>query len=200
MTIVVNRTIQILLIYLFIANLSASLFGPIFAVFITKSIAQASLRTVGFAISIYSITKLLVQIPLARFLDRRQGEKDEFYAMALGSLLGTAYMFGLVFTDQIWQLYALEIVSGIADASLMAAYYAVFSHHIDKRSQGFEWSLFSTIGLTISVACGGAIGGVLADRFGFQQIFLIAATINAMAVLLILLLRPYLERARRQYA
>lgn len=193
-----NRTVKILLVYLFTANMGASLFAPVFAVFITQTIVGATLATVGFSLAIYSFTKSVIQIPLAKFLDRTSGEMDEFYAMIIGSITGVLYMFGLVLTNQVWQLYMLAVLSGAADACLMAAYYAVFSHHIDKKSQGFEWSLLSVIGLSASVAIGGALGGLLADQVGFQRLFLIAGMISLVATLLLILLYPHIKRSKRK--
>jgi MFS family permease len=193
-----NRTVQILLVYLFIANLGASLFAPIFAIFITESIAGATIATVGFAIAISSLVKSSVQIPLSRFFDRTKGEMDEFYAMGFGSLLGICYMTSLTFVHEIWQLYALAIVVGLADGCLMASYYSLFSHHVDKNAQGFEWSLLSVFGLTASMAIGGALGGLIAQEIGFYRLFLIAAMLNSIATLLIILLYPHMRRARRK--
>src|SRR3989344_1177948 len=141
--ITVNKAIQVMLFYLFFVVLSTALFGPIFAVFITDSITGATLRAVGFAIALYGIAKSVLQIPTARFLDRHKGERDDFYALMVGASVAVVYPLGLVFMSEIWHLYALEVLAGLGDASLMAAYYSLFARHVDKGSEGFEWSLFS---------------------------------------------------------
>ncbi|MEK7187847.1 MAG: MFS transporter [Patescibacteria group bacterium] len=193
-----NRTVQILLLYLFIANMGVSLFGPIFAVFITGSIAGATLATAGFAVALSSMTKSIIQIPLARYLDKTPGENDEFYTLIGGSMLGTIYIGSLIFVNYPWQLYGLALVSGVADACLMAAYYALFSHHVDRTAQGLEWSLLSVIGLTASFALGGALGGILAEQIGFRHLFYIAASLNGIATLLIILLYPRRKNLKKK--
>jgi MFS family permease len=193
---VINRTIQILLFYLFVVNASASLFAPIFAVFVTQAIVGATLATVGFTIATYAIVKSLVQIPVAHSLDHRRGEMDDFHTLIFGSFLGIVYMFTLIYINQPWQLYALSVVSGVSDGLLMAAYYSIFSHHVDRRSQAFEWSLLSVGGMTISVALGGAIGGVLAEHIGFPALFFIAGICNSIATIMLFSLYPYLKRKK----
>lgn len=193
----VNRVVQILLIFLFIVNVSDGLFTPLLAVFITGSIIGATLKTVGFAVALYAIVKSLIQIPLARRIDKRVGERDDFYAMMTGAVVSTAYTFGFIFISTQWHLYALSAIGGLGGAALMAAYYGIFARHVDKGSEGFEWSLFSVGGLTISLAIGGAIGGVFADAFGFRALFLTAGTLNVIATLLLLSLYPYLNKPRQ---
>ena len=74
----INKTIQILLLFLFIINTGASFYMPLIAVFITRHIIGATLATVGISVAVYSITKSLIQVPLAKRLDSQAGEKDDF--------------------------------------------------------------------------------------------------------------------------
>ena len=94
-------------------------------------------------------------------------------------------------------MYTLEVLTGIGDACTMAAYYAIFSHHIDRNSEGFEWSLLSVGGLTISTAVGGVIGGFVSQRFGFSTVFIGAGLLNIIGVLLLVLLYPYIKILRK---
>ena len=194
--ITVNRAIQILLVYLFFVVTAESLFAPLLAVFITERIAGATLRTVGFALALYAIAKSAVQVPLARALDNKKGERDDYYTLLAGAGLSVLYPLFLIFISKPWHLYVLEIMSGISAAALMAAYYALFARHIDKGSEGFEWSLFSVGGLTISSAIGAAIGGVMADIFGFTTLFITSGVINIIVFFILFSLYPLLDGAR----
>ena len=190
----VNRAIQILLSFLFIANISEGLFSPILAVFVTGSIMGATLKTVGFAVAIFALTKSIIQVPLARRMDKRIGEKDDFYIMLAGAVIMAVYTFGFLFIKLPLHLYLLSIVGGIGAACLMAAYYGIFARHVDKGSEGFEWSLFSVWGLAVSLAIGSAIGGIFADTFGFRALFLTAGSLSLLATILLLFLYPHLQR------
>lgn len=190
----VNKIIRILLLFLFIVNMSEGLFAPILAVFVTESFVGASLRTMGFAIAIYSIVKSLIQVPLARRIDKKVGEKDDFHVMMIGALIGVFYTFGFLLIKTSLQFYLLSALGGIGGAFLMAAYYGIFSRHVDKCSQGFEWSLFSVGGLTISTAIGAAVGGVYTDAFGFNVTFITAGILNTVAMLLLVSLYPFMNK------
>ena len=196
--ITVNKSIQIMLFYLFFVVLSTALFGPIFAIFITDSITGATLRTVGFAVALYGIAKSILQIPTARFLDKHKGEKDDFYALMIGASVAVVYPLVLIFISEIWHLYLLEILIGFGDALLMAAYYSLFARHVDKGSEGFEWSLFSVGGLTISSSMGVAVGGIVAELFGFRFLFAISTIINFAVLFALFYLYPLLDGARPQ--
>lgn len=189
-----NRTVQILLLFLFVVNVSGGLFSPILAVFVTNFIFGATLKTVGFAVALYAITKSIIQVPLARRLDKKIGEKDDFYVMLIGAVISAVYVFGFIFIKSSLHLYILSIIGGAGAAFLLAAYYGIFARHVDKGLEGFEWSLYSSFGLTISVAIGGAIGGILADTFGFKIIFLAAGVLSVLATILLLFLYSHLKK------
>lgn len=194
----INRIIELLLLLLFVLNAAAGLFAPLYAIFVTGSIIGATLKTVGFAVALYAIMKSLFQIPIAKRIDKREGEKDDFLVMLAGSVIGVIYPLSLLFIKFPWQLYVVEMINGIGGACLMAAYYAIFSRHIDKGSEGFEWSLFSVFGLTASAAIGGALGGIIADAVGLKSTFIIAAIFNFLATLVLVCLYPHLDRSDTQ--
>lgn len=186
----VNKTIKILLLFLFVLNLSESLFGPLFALYVRGYVGGATIASVGIAVALYSIAKSLVQVPLARMLDRSGNERGEYYAMILGALISVVYALGLTFISSVEELYFLAALNGVGGAFLMAAYYGMFSHHVDRKLQSYEWSLFSVGGLTISVAIGAALGGILAERIGFTALLFIVAGLNTAAVALLIALLP----------
>lgn len=189
----VNKTIKILLLFLFVINSAESLFGPLLAVYITGTVAGATLKTMGFAVACYAIVKSIVQIPLAHALDRQVGEKVGFVVLLIGATMGTLQTFGYLFISSPFHYYILSCLGGVGGACLMAAYYGMFSRHIDKHAEGFEWSLFSVGGLTMSSAFGAAIGGVFADAFGFRTTFIAAGIFEFCSIFLILAIYPFLN-------
>ena len=196
---IINSAIKILLIFIFMFNLAASMYVPIVSIYITGHIPGATLTVLGISLAVYSIVKSVFQVPIAKRLDSIKGEKDDFYIMLTGIFLAIIYSLGFVFIETVTHIYILQVIVGIADACIMAAFYAIFSHHIDKDSQGFEWSLFSVGGLTISAAIGGVIGGYLANEFGFNSVFILSACFNGLAALILLLLFPYVKNFRQPH-
>lgn len=193
----VNAVIKILLLFLFSFNVTEALVTPIFAVFVTDFITGATLRTIGFTFALYSAAKALSQIPIARWLDAKKGERDDFWAMVFGGAFSVLFPFALLFVSKPWHLYVLHVLLGVGIAFLMAAYYAIYSRHVDKGLEGVEWSFFSVGALTLPSAIGSAVGGVVADMLGFRALFIASGIINAGALLLLFALYPHLDGERR---
>lgn len=177
----------------FLITVSASLLSPIFALFVTGQITNGSASVVGYAIAIYWITKSALQLPIARFIDKNHGEVDDYYFMISGVILGGTIMAGYYFAYQTWHVFALQFMLGVADAMLVPPFYAVFTRHIDKGSEGMEWSLRSSLSLGGGAGLGSALGGVLLATVGFRNIFLLAAAIYFLSAGVMFFLRPYIK-------
>jgi len=55
--------------------------SPLFSVFIIEKIAGATIATVGVATALYWVVRSVVQLPIADYLDKTEGERDDFYAL-----------------------------------------------------------------------------------------------------------------------
>src|SRR5258708_7580542 len=193
-----NRIIQVLLLFLFIVNMGGGLFDPFFAVFVKGFIVGATLKTVGFAAALYAISKSILQLPLAKKIDAKAGERDDFFVLLAGSSLGFIFTMGLLFIHMPYELYVLEIINGVGGACLAAAYYGIFARHIDRGSEGFEWSLFSVWGLTLSAAVGSMAGGIVADALGLYNTILLSGLLEFLATLGLVVLYPMLDGTRKK--
>jgi len=194
-TIHINRVIQILLLFLFVLSVGDALFSPLLGVFVKGYVRGATLSTVGFSFAVFAFTKSLLQIPLARAIDKGLGEHDELILMVLGGIISTFAVFMLIFVREVWQLYLFQALFGVGAASILASYYAIFFHHTDKGKEAFEWSLFSVGGLTISVGVGSFLGGIIADAFGFPILFATSGVLSLLATVLLLLIHPHLKKS-----
>jgi len=161
------------------------LLDPLFAVFVTKNIAGATVMTVGIMAAIYWIVKSTMQIPISIYLDKNDGEKDDFYALVVGLLLAAMVLFSFMAATEVWHLYLIQTFKAIAFALYVPAWTAILSRHLDKEKVAFEWALASTsAGFAIGVT--GLVSGWLASM-GFNLIFLIGGFLGlSSAVFLIL--------------
>ena len=71
---------------------------------------------------------------MARLLDSRKGERDEFNVMVLGAVLSMAYPLSFLLAQAPWHLMLIAALGGASTACIMAAYYSLFSHHVDRES------------------------------------------------------------------
>lgn len=158
---------------------------PIFSLFIIRNVRGATLITVGISAAIYWFLKSLLQLPIARYLDRRRGEKDDFIALIAGLFIAalSALSFGLV--HETWQLYLAQAIHALGFALYVASWPAMFSRHLDKDRVSFDWAIDSaSVGLAAGVTA--FAGGVLANTFGFLSVFILGAALSASAAFLLL--------------
>lgn len=176
----------------FFVNSAFGSFGPVFAIFITGQIAGGSAKVAGFAASIYWIVKSAIQLPIARFLDKTDGERDEFWAVFLGYFLSGLTPFVYIFIAEPWQLYLTQAFLGITMAWAVPAWYSLFTRHVDKWRISFEWSLESVFAVGLATALATALGGYIADTFGFKALFAAAGTLATLSSFLLLPLKKHL--------
>lgn len=167
----INHVIRTLVLSDFFVNAGFSVFAPILAIFVTKQIQGGSLEVVGFAAAIVQIFKVGFEIPIAYFLDKDHGEFDDFYSMILGSFLIAMVPFMYLLATTVGHIYIISAMYGIGIAFLTPPWNAIFSRHLDKMHENIEWSLES-VSIGIAGAGAAAIGGILAQRFGFNFVFL----------------------------
>lgn len=187
-----NQVILIFIIALFAINFAANLSAPFFAVFILQDIG-AAVTVVGFASAIYWITKSILQLPVARWLDRNHGEIDDYYALIGGLAVTTFGVFLFYLADRVWHIYVIQLIIALGDAFVVPPFYAIFTRHVDPNSEGFEWSLYSSFSLGAGSALGAALAGVLASTLGIRPLFLINGTLMLLGLIVLLFLRPYIR-------
>jgi len=178
----VNKIIKTLVVGDILFFSAFGLVSPIFAIFITNQIAGATIATVGFAATVNLLVRALLQMPIARYIDKKKGEKDDFFFMIFGSTLISIVPFLYIFIETPIQLYLAQVVLGIGGAVANPGWYAIFTRHIDKNKEGTEWTL-ENVGVGLAAAAAAALGGVLAKNFGFQNLFLIMGIIALVGVI-----------------
>lgn len=181
----VNVVVRLLIVSDILMIMSRwGLIAPIFAIYITKHIDGGNLEVVGIATTIYLLSKSLLQIPASAVLDRIKGERDDFLAIVIGSLVMTIIPIFYVFIDSPWQLYAVQFVYGLAAAFAFPSWMAIFTRHIDKEREGMEWGMYFTF-TDLSTAVAAALGGVVAYRYGFNSLFVVAGIISFLGIIVL---------------
>lgn len=191
MTLGINKVIRILISTDILMQSGWGLIGPIFAIFLTKQVRGGSLEMVGFVAAVFWITKSAVQPFIAHALDTKGGEKDDFKFLIWGMFLANLAPLGYFFATEIWQIFLLEILRGLAMACVVPSWFGIFTRHIDQGWEAFSWSLEST-GVGFAAGIAGALGGILAAAVGFKIVFILAAIFGLLSSYLLLAIRPKL--------
>ena len=186
-----NKAIKILISGDFALNLGWGLVAPVFAIFLVEKIAIGNpaegAKIAGFASLIYWVSKSFLQIPIGRFLDKRVGEKDDFWFMVFGIFLTGLVPFGYLISSLPWHIYFLQLLHAIGMAMAVPSWAAIFTRHIDKGKEAFEWGIEST-SLGFGAGIAGAIGGILVATFGFGVVFILVGSFTLISVCLLLLI------------
>lgn len=178
----INHVVKTLVLSDFFINAGFSVFAPVFAIFVTKQIQGGSLEVLGFAAAIVQIFKVSFEIPIAYFLDKDHGEFDDFYSMILGSFLIAMVPFMYLLATTVQHVYIIQAIYGIGIAFLTPPWNAIFSRHLDKFHENVDWSIES-VAIGIGAAGAAAVGGILAQKFGFSFVFVIAGILAILGAI-----------------
>ena len=188
----INPVVRFLIISDTVLVGAAALLGPIFALFIEDFIQGGNEAVAGLAAGIYLFTKSILQIPIAHFIDRVRGEKDDFWFMFIFTLLGAFLPLFYLFINTPFQLYIVEFFMGLFAAFTFPTYMAIFTRHIDKDKEGTEWGIYFTLTDLVG-ALFAAIGGYIAVISGFPALIVAIVIISVIGSLLLWPIKPYIK-------
>ena len=168
----VNQVIQFMTFSDIMMMSGWGLINPILAIFISQQVHGGSVILAGIASTTYLLIKSTLQIPIARMIDMKKGEKDDYRVMVAGSLFISLSAFLFIFVREPWQVIAVQVVGGVGAALSFPSWQAIFTRHIDKSEEGLEWSLYFTA-VDLGGALSAALGGFIASYFGYKNLFFI---------------------------
>ncbi len=150
------------------------LLQPIFAIFMLAKIHGATLTTIGIATSIQLLTKAILQIFIARWADCRPGNCRELYTIIVGSVVISFIPLGYLFSSTVNDIYLIQFIYGVGQALSNPTWRAIFSNYLDHGKASYEWGVYDTI-VSIGTAIAAALGASIAQKFGFNIIFIIVS-------------------------
>jgi MFS family permease len=184
----VNVVIKILILSDFAIWSAANLIAPIFAIFVVDKIPGGSIEVVGIATMIFLVVKSIFEVPIGIWIDKSKSEKDDLYTAFLGTLVSAAVYFLYPQVDSVVQLYLLQALLGVATAAAYPGWFSIFTRHIDKSKEAFEWSLYDVL-LGLGMAATAALGAFMVDAYGFDVIFYIIGTATVIGALLLVVIK-----------
>ncbi len=181
----INRIVKYFIIGDLIMWTGWGFIDPLFSIFVIKNVAGATLISIGLLATIYWITKGILQIPISLFLDRTDGERDDFYALIFGLMVTAVSAFGFILVKEMWQVYFLQFVKAVGFALYIPAWSAIFSRPLDKEHTAFDWAVSSS-SVSLGIGMAGFIGGSIASLAGFNFVFLMVGMMGLLSAGLLL--------------
>lgn len=169
------------------------LVSPIFAVFLTDNIKGGNLQVVGLASMIYLLTKSIGQIPAAQIIDRIRGERDDFLSMFIGSLVISVVPLLYLIAITPFHIYLIQFVYGMAQAFSFPSWMAIFTRHTSTNREGVEWGIYYTL-TDLTGAGVAAIGGTIANYFGFVPIFILVSALSFLGSFWLLFVKTQMRK------
>jgi len=188
----INPVIRFLIISDTVFMGAAGLLGPIFALFIEGFIKGGNASVAGIAAGVYLLTKSVLQIPVANFIDKVRGEKDDFWLMFIFTLLTALTPLLYLLINLPIQLYAVQFILGFFTAFTFPTYMAIFTRHVDKEKEGTEWGVYFTL-VDLTSATLAIVGGYVATAQGFPILIIIVVAASLLGASLLLPIKPYIK-------
>lgn len=187
-----NPIIRLLIISDTIFVGAVGLLGPVFALFIEDFIKGGNAAVAGLAAGIYLFTKSIFQIPIAHYIDKTRGERDDFWLMFIFTvLIAFIPLLYLIITTPP-QLYIVQFVLGLFTAFTFPTYMAIFTRHIDKEKEGTEWGIYFTL-TDLTSAAFAAVGGYIATVQGFPTLIITVVIVSFIGAMLLWPIKPYIK-------
>ncbi|MCX6702435.1 MAG: MFS transporter [Candidatus Wolfebacteria bacterium] len=180
----INRVVKFLVLSDLLFLGSWSLIAPLFSVFLIRNVEGATLISIGAIAALYWLIKSSLQLPVANYLDKTDGEKDDFYALIIGLFMASLAAFSFALVTKMWEAYIAQFIYAVSMALYIPAWSGIFSRHLDSKRISFDWSLDSAvIGFASFVTA--LLGGILANWLGFSFVFLVVGTASLLSALFI---------------
>jgi len=157
------------------------LFEPIFAIFINDNIIGGSIFAAGLASTIFIVVKSVLQLPIARYVDSHDHKMKLLIA---GVFFISLVPFIYIFSDHIYMIYLAQVVYGIGAAFATPTWLGIWSTHLDKKKEAFEWSVYSTC-VGLGGAASATIGAAISEFISFKITFLIVGCLSLLGMFIL---------------
>ncbi len=192
----INSIIRTLSVSDIVVFASLSMLGPILPVFIVGELPDGSLPAAGIAIGLQWVVRGLCELPVAYFLDKHEGEYDDFISLIVGSAIVSLVPFLFLFASNISHVYFIQMVYGLGFALNHPAWAAIMSRHVDAGHVAWEWGLYGVC-YSLGIGLAGIASGYLAGTYGYHAVFWLVGAISVIGSVYLITLRGQMLKLPR---
>ena len=172
-----SKQARLLLKVSFLVTFAESMLVPMYAAFTEKvggSILDASIA--------YGLFSIATGVVIALVGTRECFERHTGRFLMAGFLGSVVCDIAYVFVQNKWQLFAAQVVAGLASGLIEPAWDALFTEGIETSSTK-PWSIWAG-GAHLLTGVAAFAGGLIAAWFSFPALFITMASIDMVAVIL----------------
>ncbi len=163
-----NKTLKLLIISDIFVLSGFGLVSPILAIFIKDNLIGGTIMAAGIASAIFMITHALLQILFAY----KFNPKDRLWMLRFGTALFVLVPIGYILSTKIYHIYVVEFIYGVAAAFAYPSWSSFFTSNLEKGKRGFQYAIYSS-SVSIGTAITAGIGAWVAEKIGFEWVFII---------------------------
>ena len=190
-----NKVIALLILSDIFLLTGFGLIEPIFAIFMIENLAGGTLVSAGIAVMLFLLTKSILQLPLANYVDKYEN-RESF--LILGAIIISSVPFLYAASNSINHIYLIQILYGAGSALAYPTWLGLFSTNLDRKKENFEWALYSTAE-GVGTALSAFIGAKLADMIGFRSVFIIVGILSLIGSVILFFLGRKQKKMVYQY-
>lgn len=164
---------------------------PIFAIFAATQIPGGNVEIAASAFSTYLVVRVVFELISGNYLTKNN-EIQKIKITIAGMILISISYLGFAFTGSILQLFLFYAITGIGMGISSPAKNSLFSTHLDKNREPAEWGIYDAV-VFMGMALSAALGGFIANKYGFQSLFFLACMVNFIGIL------PYILYIRKDH-
>jgi predicted MFS family arabinose efflux permease len=163
---------------------------PIFAIFAATKIPGGNTEVAASSFSAYLIVRVIFELISGKYLSK-SNDSQKFTMAIIGIILISVGYLGFAMTKNIASIFIFYGVVGMGLGIASPAKNCLFSSHLDKDKEVTEWSMYDGF-VFMGMAMSAAIGGFVANRYGFSFLFYLVAITNLISII------PYILYARKK--
>jgi predicted MFS family arabinose efflux permease len=163
---------------------------PIFAIFAANNITGGNTEVAASSFSAHLIVRVIFELISGRYLSK-SNDSQKFTMAIIGIILISMGYLGFAVTKNIASIFIFYGVVGMGLGIASPAKNCLFSSHLDKDKEVTEWSIYDGF-VFMGMAMSAAIGGFIANRYGFSFLFYTVAITNLISII------PYILYAKKK--
>ena len=174
-TILIRPEIVSICLVVFMADLVAGIVVPTFSLYATS--LGASLALVGALTGMAGLTSIFASLPIGMLSDVQGRKKIIVGGMFLFAL--SSFLYTIVPNPLL--LFPIRVLASLGMVAVFMVGVAYVGDVVEREERGLALGLYST-GMALGFTIGPAVGGFVAEQFGYRASYLVATLISLVGV------------------